>query len=397
MTIWGWILSWTVLAAGMRLGRRGLPHDTHYRWVSHHETHESTKHAGDPRGIKLHFQEAEFVDRANERIAEICERWRRSKEKFDGECHALWAALTDLLRENQALLTDHVAKRLRDPRRDIPTKLYVPLMTAIAGAELVFNGQAFEVARMQQWEQWVVAIVPSAATFAGAHVLGKHLRQRERGSATTDQWASSLLAVTTLGAVLVGVGALREAYVRLESVPDSRITLGLVAINAACMAGAILISYLAHDADGDLEAISGQRRRLERRLRRARKRWGEISGKYDRARTKARELIHGICERTRREVDQFRRGVAATSPGGRVPEWFGYAVPRSVFRALDHELDVEIGPPPLAIREWLIDDIPTTSGHGNGRLDQGDDDGLFGGAGMPQIDPFTPPDREGHA
>jgi hypothetical protein len=333
----GSVFGGTALGKGIRDGRHGLPAESHAR--PSHRTN-----------VRLDFWEHERVDLADGQVADLCARWRKTKERLDGPCKMVRSELIQLLESWSDLRSEHRKKHFGELHRDVPLGVYLAYLVLAAAGEFPLNRAAFRILRVGSYETVAMAAGVAVISVTAAHGVGKLLRQWHTNGAYPFRRAMMCTGCVALAGVVATVGLLRHEYLEwANGDPSLLVSTALGVLSAVLLLTAVFASYFAHDSDCELEHLCSRRRVLASRIRRTWSRWNTLSGKYDRIRAVILEMIRRLHAETRALLDEYRRGDSATRAGGQVPTYFGEPIPDDVFRPIDTELTTELDPAPAPI------------------------------------------------
>lgn len=157
------------------------------------------------------------------------------------------------------------------------------------------------------------------------------------------------MGLAAVGGGLYAMGMLRAEYIAWEeNAPiDLNNMIYLLLVNVVALATGVLMAYLSHDADRDLERIFAHKQLLRRRADRLWRRWRRLASEFDLARAEAiceTERIHTEARSKLMEYREYNHRYRRDRGG---PAWFAREVGDRFFRPRDFAAELDRTPQAL--------------------------------------------------
>ena len=314
---------------------------------------------------KLTYWEAARLKMAEEEIDHLVAKWEAQHHLFENQAKAEHNTVIELKEKAHKLHLRHRELGLREPHQHIPTGLYLVMLIGLALFELPVNLAAFHILNEDDFSRIALSVGTSACIVTMSHCSGMILRHFFQGESRIMDTIVFLVGVFAALIGVTGVAVLRATWIGheatvaglLEDAQIPTLTLeqithvgaALAGINALFFLAGVMLSYLAHDANRELERLYRQKLKVREQLRKQWLRYGQAAVKFDKLRGVTLSQISTIRHRTFALFSEYRTYNTLHRTG---PPTFQESSDKSRFfepRNLGSEIDL----PPVAVDTFL--------------------------------------------
>lgn len=279
--------------------------------------------------------EAQWLRQAEMESFEVARQWCQAAAPLRAQINRLDHALRECAEQHAVVREQHRDKDFVQFHPKFPQALYWPLLGLAALLETPLNNSALGFLGMDDLETAMVAVALGMLNVLGASFVGWKLRQAPWSRAGLRDWLFVLVMLGVCLALMFGLAGLRLDDLLLKAkeadIPVSQATFStFVLMQLLFFVVGAFFSYSMHPADGELERILKDGRRLRSRLEALWHQRATLAARHDRALGQAEAEMAKLRADCLAKIAEYRdfNMAARTQPA---PSWLHECLDERVF------------------------------------------------------------------